>query len=59
MQKVTENIAHSSTLPADFYSDPMIWEKMREHIFARSWNYIGDVQEIFNVAVNTLSLIHI
>ncbi len=53
MQKVTENIANSSTLPADFYSDAAIWEKMKENIFARSWNYVGDAQEIFNVAVNT------
>ena len=53
MDKVTKDIAYSSTLPADFYTDSTIWEKMKEHIFARSWNYVGDVQEIFNVAVNT------
>ena len=53
MEKVLNNIAQSSTLPADFYSDPMVWKKMKEHIFARSWNYVGDTQEIFNVAVNT------
>ena len=53
MKKVIDNIAQSSTLPADFYSDPEVWNKMKENIFVRSWNYIGDKQEIFNVAVNT------
>jgi len=53
MDKVKKDISYSSTLPADFYTTPAIWEKMKKHIFARSWNYIGDTQELFNVAVNT------
>lgn len=53
MDKVKKDISYSSTLPADFYTTPAIWEKMKEHIFARSWNYVGDTQALFNVAVNT------
>ncbi|MEN0047448.1 MAG: SRPBCC family protein [Bacteroidota bacterium] len=53
MQKLTNNIAQSSTLPSDFYFDATIWEQMKESVFAKSWQYIGDEQEIFNVAINT------
>ena len=53
MKKVTNNIAQSSTLPSDFYFDPEIWELMKEEVFAKSWLYIGDEDEIFNVAINT------
>ena len=53
MKKVTDNIARSSTLPADFYFDERLWELMKENVFARSWQYIGDETELFNVAINT------
>lgn len=53
MKKVTENIAQSATLPADFYFNKNTWEQMKEDIFAKSWLYIGDEEALFNVAVNT------
>ena len=53
MKRVTDNIAQSATLPSDFYFDASIWEKMKEEVFAKSWQYIGDETEIFNSAVNT------
>lgn len=53
MQNVTNNIAQSATLPADFYFDTAIWEQMKEAIFAKTWQYIGDEQQLFNVAINT------
>ncbi|MEL7221484.1 MAG: Rieske 2Fe-2S domain-containing protein, partial [Bacteroidota bacterium] len=53
MSKVIADISRSTTLPAGFYFDPTIWEQMKEAIFASSWQYIGDEQEIFNVTVNT------
>ena len=53
MNRVTKSISTSSTLPADFYFDPSIWEEMKEKVFAKSWQYIGDKQSIFNVAINT------
>lgn len=52
MKKVTENISKSYTLPSDFYIDNEIWEKMKEKVFAKSWQYIGDRKEIFNVSTN-------
>ena len=56
MKKVTKDISQSSTLPADFYFDEKIWEQMKEEVFAKSWQYIGDESEIFNVAINTCLL---
>lgn len=53
MKKVTNNIATSATLPADFYFDEDIWEQLKEEVFAKSWLYIGDERELFNVAINT------
>ena len=53
MKNVTDNISQSATLPADFYFDDHLWEQMKETVFAKSWQYIGDEREIFNVAVNT------
>jgi len=42
MKKVNPNIAQSSTLPADFYFDKSIWEQLKEVVFAKSWQFIGD-----------------
>lgn len=56
MKKVQAEIARSSTLPADFYFDDQIWEALKEDVFAKSWLYLGDQKEIFNVQVNTYPL---
>ena len=53
MLNVTDNIVQSATLPADFYFDNAIWDQMKEAIFAKSWLYVGDERELFNVAINT------
>lgn len=53
MEKLTDKIEQSSTLPADFYFDPKIWEAMKDKVFASSWQYVGDKSELFNVSVNT------
>lgn len=53
MKKVTENVAQSATLPADFYFDAQIWEQLKEAVFAKSWQYIGDKKALFPVGVNT------
>jgi len=54
MDKVLDRIENSSTLPADFYSDEHLWNEMKERVFAKSWQYIGDKKELFNVTVNTV-----
>ncbi len=53
MDKVTDQISQSATLPSDFYFDQEVWEQMKEQVFAKSWMYVGDEEQIFNVAVNT------
>ena len=53
MKRVTDNVSQSATLPADFYFDEKIWGQMKEDVFAKSWQYVGDESEIFNVAINT------
>ncbi len=53
MKNVKKDIAHSSTLPANFYFDDTIWKQLKKSVFEKSWLYIGDEKEIFNVAINT------
>ncbi len=39
-------IEEASTLPSRFYKDPSIFELVRERIFARSWQFIGDTDSV-------------
>ncbi|HXB43215.1 MAG TPA: aromatic ring-hydroxylating dioxygenase subunit alpha [Puia sp.] len=39
---VDENIAKAKTLDSSFYTDPEVFEKMKEKLFASSWQFIGD-----------------
>jgi len=39
---VDARIEEASTLPSWFYRDPAIFDLVRERIFARSWQFIGD-----------------
>jgi choline monooxygenase len=57
MENVNKNIKSSATLPASFYFDEAIWESMKETVFAKSWQYVGDERELFNVSVNTVPFI--
>ncbi len=36
------DIAKAETLPASFYRDSTVFEKIKERIFLRSWQWIGD-----------------
>jgi len=45
---LNKNINQSSTLDANFYSDATAWEMVKEKVFAKSWNFIGDENELFN-----------
>lgn len=38
----SDNIRTASTLSSAFYTDPLMFERMREEILARSWQFIGD-----------------
>jgi len=39
---VNERIEEASTLPSRFYKDPAVFDDVREKIFARSWQFLGD-----------------
>jgi choline monooxygenase len=43
---VHSSIEQASTLPAAFYTQQDWWELAREKIFARSWQYIGDEDQV-------------
>ena len=58
MDNVKSDLARSSTLPTSFYLNEEIWEATKEKVFARTWQYVGDEKDLFNVGIN-LSLIHI
>ena len=43
---VHEDIRKASTLPARFYSDPGLFARARERIFAPSWQLVGDTDRV-------------
>jgi choline monooxygenase len=46
--RVEADIARASTLEARFYRDARAWELARERVFARSWQWLGDLAEVAN-----------
>lgn len=43
---VDERVEEASTLPAKFYKDREIYETVKENIFARSWQWVGDLDMV-------------
>jgi choline monooxygenase len=43
---VDADIARASTLPAAYYRDADAWDATRERVFARSWQWLGDVADV-------------
>lgn len=43
---VDPRLEHASTLPSAFYKDPAIFEATKDRIFARSWQWIGDLDAV-------------
>lgn len=43
---VHPDIREASTLPATFYKDPEMFARVRERIFARSWQFVGDLDDV-------------
>src|ERR1700684_4412122 len=37
---------HSYTLPPDYYYDPQLYEREREEIFFRNWQYVGHADQL-------------
>ncbi len=44
--EVDEDIRRASTLPAWIYSDPAVFARARERVFARSWQLVGDTDRL-------------
>lgn len=44
--RVDPDIARASTLEARFYRDPDAWEAAKERVFARSWQWLGDLADV-------------
>jgi choline monooxygenase len=43
---VNSNIAKAKTIAADFYLNPIYFEASKENIFAHSWQWIGDSDQV-------------
>ncbi len=41
---VDPDICKASTLPSSFYKDQVVFENIKEKIFLKSWQFIGDEQ---------------
>jgi phenylpropionate dioxygenase-like ring-hydroxylating dioxygenase large terminal subunit len=41
-----EALARGRTLPAEWYTDPRLYEREQDRIFAASWNYVGRVEQV-------------
>ena len=40
------DIRSASTLPSRFYADPAVFDCIRERIFARSWQFVADLERV-------------
>lgn len=43
---VDPRIEHASTLPSAFYKDPAWYERSKDAIFAKSWQWIGHIDQV-------------
>jgi choline monooxygenase len=43
---VDPDITRASTLPSAFYRDAAAHERVKERVFARSWQWIGDTEDV-------------
>ena len=44
--KIHSDISVAETLPSSFYRDPNVFEKIKQNIFLKSWQFIGDNSQI-------------
>jgi choline monooxygenase len=43
---IEEDITRAATLPGRFYSDAVAFGVMRERVFARTWQWLGDLADV-------------
>jgi choline monooxygenase len=51
--EIDPDVTLAATLPGRFYSDADAYERLRERVFARTWQWIGDLADV--AAAQTLS----
>ena len=39
---INPDIKKAETLPASFYTNPSVFEALKEHVFVKSWQWLGD-----------------
>src|SRR5262245_19879066 len=44
--QIDPDITRASTLPASVYADPAIYQRCREQVFAKSWQFVGDLDSV-------------
>ena len=44
--RLEPDITKAATLPSSFYKDPSIFEQTKEKIFAQSWQFVGDTDDL-------------
>ena len=44
--EIDADITRASTMPGRFYGDPVAFGVMRERVFARSWQFLGDLSDV-------------
>ena len=43
---IDPDISKAHTLPASFYRDPIVFEKIKSKIFLKSWQWVGDTEMV-------------
>lgn len=43
---IEDDVRKASTLPADFYTGAAAWERTREAVFAREWQWVADIDRV-------------
>jgi len=50
--ELNDSINTSATLHANFYNDEKIWDALKEKVFAKTWGWLGDVNNLFGGGQN-------
>ena len=43
---VDPDVEIASTIPSAFYRDAQAWELVKERVFARTWQWLGDTDDV-------------
>lgn len=54
---IDPDIRKAETLPASFYKDDEVFERLRKNIFKKSWQFIGDANLFNQINIHPLNLL--